>query len=72
MMSSPTPPPSCEDSSGGDATPNKRQRTSLMRIDSSGATNVVEQEHAAMCASCKDEDSAIVLFDFTAAFPSIS
>ena len=45
MMSSPTPPPSCEDSSGGDATPNKRQRTSLMRSDSSGATNVVEQEH---------------------------
>ena len=46
-MSSPTPPPSCEDSSGGDATPKKRPRTSLMRYDSdaSGATNVVEQEH---------------------------
>ena len=46
-MSSPTPPPSCEESSGGDTTPNKRQRTSLMRNDSDGpgATNVVEQEH---------------------------
>lgn len=47
IMSSPTPPPSCEDSSGGDNTPNKRQRTSLMRseLDTPGATNVIEQEH---------------------------
>ena len=34
--------------------------------------NVVELEHAAMCASLDNDDSAIVLFDFTAAIPSIS
>eukprot|EP00959_Pyramimonas_sp_CCMP1952_P405164 8491780-Pyramimonas_sp.AAC.1 len=34
--------------------------------------NVVELEHAAMCASLDNDDSAIVLFDFTEAFPSIS
>ena len=34
--------------------------------------NIIEVEHAAMCASLQHEDAAIVLFDFTAAFPSIS
>lgn len=58
IMSSPTPPPSCEDSSGGDNTPNKRQRTSLMRseLDTPGATNVIEQEH-------RDKERSIQ-FDF--------
>ena len=51
-MSSPTPPPSCEESSGGcgDNPPLKRpRRTSLdskaAAGDTSRATNVFEQEH---------------------------
>eukprot|EP00959_Pyramimonas_sp_CCMP1952_P468264 9492941-Pyramimonas_sp.AAC.1 len=35
-------------------------------------SNVVDVEHHAMLAATEEQDAAIVLFDFTAAFPSVS
>lgn len=34
--------------------------------------NTIEIEHAAMMYSLREDDAAIILFDFTAAFPSVS
>ena len=34
--------------------------------------NILEIEHEAMVAGLTEEDSVLVLFDFTAAFPSLA
>ena len=34
--------------------------------------NIIDAEHAAMTTAMESEDGAIILFDFVAAFPSVS